>query len=184
MTKQSETRRRTVLKTIGTGVVSGTMLSGTASAHDDGFGYPGDQPDVADMPPVFPTWGSDGTDHWEMLDPAQPQNTNHKSHRPFYHIAPSGGDHSPHFFGFDNVVDTPGVGGGNYSAIWHVDVVLDMNAEPAPGQPDAIPGGPASFENPTISKVEAAIENDDNIFKIDFGFEFVCPVRPHRESDD
>lgn len=182
MTPSNQTRR-TVLKTIGAGVVSGTILSGTASAHDDGFGYPGEQPEVADMPPVFPTWGSDGTDHHEMLDPAQPQKSNENSHRPFYHIAPSGGDHSPHLFGIlDNVVDTPSSGGGKYSAMWHVHFVLDTTEEPLPNSP--FPYGLASFSKPTVSKVQDTIETKSNILEIDSGAEFVCPVRPHRGPRD
>lgn len=183
MSELIDTDRRRVLKTIGAGALGAAVLSGTASAHEDGFGYPGNQPEVADLPPVFPSWGSDGTDHWEMLDPAAPQDTNEQSHRPFYHIAPSGGDHSPHLFGLlDNVVDTPSNGGGTYSAVWHVHVVLDVNGDPLPGQPPSIPGGPATFENPTVSSVEEAIENDDDIFEVSFDFEFVCPVRPHRHK--
>lgn len=176
--------RRTVIKAIGAGFVGGAVMTGTASAHDD-FGYPGDQPEEADLPPVFPTWGSDATDHHEMLDPAQPQNSNKNAHRPFYHIAPSGGDHSPHIFNiFDNVVDTPSSGGGRYSAVWHVHAVFDKN-EPSPTPPGQFPpDGLASFTNPTVSKVEDAIKNDDDIYAVDFHLEFVCPVRPHNHGND
>lgn len=175
--------RRTVLKTVGAGIIEGTVMTGTASADDDGFGYPGNQPERADLPPVFPTWGSDGSDHWEMLDPAQPQKSDQHAHRPFYHIAPSGGDHSPHLFGvFDNVVDTPSSGGGKYSAVWHVHAVLDRNESPPP-IPNAPPHGLASFTDPTVSKVQDAIENEENVYEIDFGVEFVCPVRPHHHED-
>lgn len=181
-----DTNRRTVLKTIGASVAGGTVLTGTASADD--FEYPGEQPRVADLPPVFPTWGSDGTDHWEMLDPAAPQNTDHESHRPLYHIAPSGGDHSPHFFVLDNVVDTPAVGGGDYSAVWDVSFVVD---DPASfweaiekENIQLLLATLVSFPEPTVSKVEAAIENDSDVHEIDIPFQFVCPVRPHHHEED
>lgn len=172
-------KRRTVLKGIGAGLVGSTLLSEVASA--DPVKSPPENP--GDYPPVFPTWGSDGTDHHEMLDPAQPQNSNHHAHRPFYHIGPSGGEHSPHIFGLDNVVDTPSSGGGKYSAMWHVHFVFDAS-KPSPTPPGKFPpDGLATFTEPTVSKVEAAIESESDIYEIDSGIEFVCPVRPHHHGN-
>lgn len=155
----------------GTGLAGSALLSGTASADD--FDHP--EP----IPGSF-TWGSDGTDDWELLSTAAPQGTDEASHRPLYLIAPSGGEHSPHIGGLlDHVVDTPSNGGGTYSANWHVHVVLDVNEDPIPNQPPELPGGPAVFQNPTVSTVESAVANDDDLYEVDLDFQFICPVRPH-----
>lgn len=71
----SDTKRRTVLRTLGAGVVGGRALMGTAAAHgDDDWGTP--------------AWLL--TDVWEMADrePSGEEPTDHHSHVPIYFIAP------------------------------------------------------------------------------------------------
>lgn len=71
----NDTRRRTVLKTIGAGVVGGSALTGTASGHgDDDWGTP--------------AWLLEEV--WEMADraPSGEEPTNDNSHVPIYYIAP------------------------------------------------------------------------------------------------
>lgn len=69
----SDTKRRTVLKTLGAGVVGGTVLTGPSTAHG------GERE---------PAWLL--TDVWEMADaePSGEDPTDHNSHVPIYYIAP------------------------------------------------------------------------------------------------
>lgn len=164
--------RRTALKTIGVGFVGTVGLSGNA---------------VAQPPPTEPTWGSDGTDHWQLKDANAPTPSNHKSHRPLYGIAPANGAHSPHSPGHgggpahDHVVDTPGSGKA-FTANWHV-YLLQENVDGSwvfsnGGFTEPPPDGP------TVSKIDALVDSNADFRLVDTGFEFTCPVRPHNPTDE
>lgn len=111
------TNRRTVLKITGLGVVGGGGFSSIAAAQ------PPETP-----PPNEPTWGSDGTDHWQLADTNNPADSDHTAHRPLYGIAPANGDHSPHGTHgpgpHDHVVDTPG-SQEPFTAEWHVSLLQE-----------------------------------------------------------
>lgn len=161
------TDRRTVLKTIGAGVVGSATIAGIASAEHGERG-------------TFGTWGSDGTDEWELLDtghhPSDPE-----AHQPLYLILPSGGCQSPHFGPVDHVVDTPGGRQGDYySAEWHVQVPVDTT-KPAPPN-SGLDGAPIDCTGlpPTISNIDALVDADDDLKIQDMGFHFTCPVRRYQ----
>lgn len=155
-----DANRRTVLKTIGSGVVGVAALTGVASADH------GERT-------TFGTWGSDGTDAWEMLDTGH-HPSNDAAHEPLYLIAPSDGCQSPHFGGVaDHVLETPG-GGNAYSAEWHVKAVVDVTTENLVD---------FTGESPTISKIDEVVANDEDLIIADTGGHFTCPVRPYHGGD-
>lgn len=166
--------RRAALKMIGAGIVGTVGVSGTTVA----------QPPTA-PPPELPTWGSDGTDHWQLSDTNHPTDSDHTAHRPLYEIKPAGGAHSPHTEGHpglelphDLVVDTPG-SQEPYTAECHVYLLHDEDGN--------LTNGPFwGFENPpTISKIDALVADPDEDFTLfDTGVEFTCPVRPHNPTDE
>lgn len=178
--------RRTALKVIGVGVVGGVGFSGKA---------------VAQPPPDEPTWGSDGTDHWQLMDANNPTPSNHESHRPLYGIAPANGAHSEHgthtIGPHDHVVDTPGSGKA-FTAEWHVFLFQEFDESDGwvltngslTGSGDATSDG----EGPTITKIDNKVAvnapddpddpNDGDLRLVDTGVEFTCPVRPHNPTDE
>ena len=185
--RSNHTNRRSVLKTIGIGVPGTTAVAGIGAVGTTAVTGVASADHGARE--TVPTWGSDGTDEWEMLDTGY-SDTPPVATAPIYGIAPSGGEHSPHFdaapyhdaagpIWTDLVVDTPGCRpgeGGYYSAVWHVLLVV---AEPAP-EPDG--SDLVTFENPTISNIDAEVHDDDDLFVVSTPIEFICPVRPRREG--
>lgn len=130
---------------------------------------------------TFGTWGSDGTDHWEMLDTGH-HPSNPRAHEPIYVILASGGCQSPHFGGIaDHVVDTPSGLNGHYSAEWHIHFVVDTTQNPPPEAP--LPGMPVAFDNPTISKIDQEVAADDDLEIVETPNHFTCPVRPYQGDD-
>lgn len=180
--------RRTVLKTIGIGVVGSSAITGLASAHDpenrrhDSF-----------------TWAQG--DIYEMLDAEPPDvrdlepgtvdhEGEHESHRPIWLIASmegtgvDGSEHSPHpnppGLPIDHVV--PIGGGGEFTAQWHITTV------------SSDPTNPFAFTNVddegTYLTSADAIKDADGVHTfplIDPGTGepavFTCPVRPHLEEE-
>lgn len=157
--------RRTALKAIGVGVVGGLGLSSKAAA----------QP-----PPNEPTWGSDGTDHWQLADANNPTPSDPESHRPLYGIAPAMGAHSPHgthdIGPHDHVVDTPGSGKA-FTANWHVSILFDSDG-------NLSNGGFSGADPPTISKIDDLVATDPDFILVPTDIEFTCPVRPHNPTDE
>lgn len=98
--------RRTVLKGIGAGLVGSAALSGTASAKP------------AATPPFWtPTWGSDESDDWEIVDAGRKTG---EMTKPYTLIPMTGLSKSPHFVtAHDQVVDTPPQNKGTYNVNWH-----------------------------------------------------------------
>ena len=161
----SRFNRRTILKMTGAGIVGGFAMTGKVTAEH------GERE-------TFGTWGSDGTDEWEMLDtghhPSDPE-----AHEPIYIIAPSGGCQSPHFNGgLDHVVETPG-GGSSYSAEWHIHFVADYSDVEEEGDEPV----PATFEEPTISKIDAEVNSKEYLEIVETDGHFTCPVRPAKNID-
>lgn len=190
MTGRIDPTRRTVLKTIGAGVIGSATVVGTASGHGE--------PTNNRRQDSF-TWGEG--ELYEMLEsePHPPTNDsegNHHAHRPLWLIASmagtgvDGAEHSPHpnpmGLPVDHVVPVPGEGGGTFSAQWHVHLVTDE---------------PFDFENPfsnlaNVTRTDAdgayltsaeAITSANGIFVTPlFDPEtgepdvFTCPVRPHK----
>lgn len=114
MRKLSNPNRRTVLKTLGAAAVGGVAMTGTASA----------EPPF--IPPVWaPTWGSDETDNWELADVSG--DVERVETKPYTLIPTTDiGKGGPlgHFFGYDQVVDTPPQNKGAYNVNWHTHNVL------------------------------------------------------------
>lgn len=167
--KRIALNRRTVLKAIGVGVVGGVGFSSNVVAQ------PMEKP-----PKDEPTWGSDGTDHWQLMDANSPTDSDHTAHRPLYGIAPAKGAHSPHGTHgsgpHDHVVDTP-ASQEPFTAEWHVFVLKDKNGELSNG-------GFSGFSNPpTISKIDDLVATTGHQLA-DTGFEFTCPVQPHDHQGD
>lgn len=169
------TNRRTVLKTIGAGVVGGTVLTGSASGHP---------PKQNGQIPVFLTWG----DHevWEMIDAEPPSRDrlqdaegNDHAHSPLYLIAPvPDSSHSPMFGFADQVVAVPGgPDANNFSAQWHPKVVLKKGESLTPAN--------LALKNQDGKLLTSAtrIKNATNVDIFAFPEEtvFTCPVRPHHD---
>lgn len=164
------------MKTIGTGVLAGTVLTGSARA--------GDWNDERRQDTF--TWAQN--DVYEMLA-SEPENQNDsegddESHRPLWLIASMegtgvpGSEHSPHFHRVDHVVPLV-----DFSAQWHVHAVVD---------------GDKNFidhdDDPNTRKIPNLVNQDDSgtyltsadrvnsatgVDILDFDFTFTCPVRPH-----
>lgn len=115
-----EADRRTVLKVLGASAVGSWAVSGSVSAD----GNHGGKPPVT--PPAWaPTWGSDETDDWELTDTSG--DVEREKTKPYYLLIPTGLGESPHFFGFDQVVDTPPKNRGTYNVNWHTHNVFYDN---------------------------------------------------------
>lgn len=128
MRKLTDTNRRTVLKTVGAGIVGGVAVTGTVSAGHTDDHTPHRPPQTP--PGFFPTWGSDETDDWELTDTSGDRNEPiDQSVKAYYLIIPTRLGDSPHFFGFDQVVDTPPGNQGSYNANWHAHNVFYDNPE-------------------------------------------------------
>lgn len=166
------TDRRTVLKTIGAGVVGGTVLTGSASGHE------------VKPAAIEPVWGDD--EIWELLD-SEPTDRhrdsegNEMAHEPLYIIAPiPGGSHSPqqpgglHFpVAHDHVLPIPGEVDDQFSAQWHVKVVTG-----GAGLTDLVHQDHAGTPLTKASRIETAT----NVTIIETPEVFTCPARPHRED--
>ena len=147
MKSPKQRRRRTVLKTIGAGIVGSATLVAPASAA--GKPLPRTAPDGRH---IFATWGDD--DIWELFDaepwvhfPEEPDfeeprtidsEGDDNAHEPLYLIKPiAGAEHSPHvpappgfpgpFSGIDHTVPVPGGTAKRYSAQWHPKFVVDAS---------------------------------------------------------
>lgn len=188
----NNTNRRTVLKGIGAGVVGSASIVGSASAGGSKHGNQTDDHDLTSY-----AWG-DG-ELWEMLE-AEPPAVNeleagrvdeegaHESHRPLWVIATvedpavEGSEHGPHpnpdGLPIDHVV--PLGGGGEFTAQWHVTLVLNLNT-----------GGFENQDGDGNYLLSAdTIRSANNIatvplFDPDTGEPavFTCPIRPHQHKD-
>lgn len=162
------------------------MLSGTVSAGETGNNRPVESY----------AWGND--EIWEMLEsepglnhgqgngksdvtPLQDNEGNHMAHRPLWVIAATGLEHSPHpapVPGIDHVV--PIGGGGEFTAQWHVHLVLDKpggdltNVAKEGGElltsADAIRSASASGDIFIVPLFDP-VTGEPNVF--------TCPIRPH-----
>lgn len=175
--------RRTVLKTLGAGIVGGVAITSSASAHpakNNGQIL------------VLPTWG-DG-DIYEIMDAEpirrdrmQDSEGNESAHEPLYVIKSLGGsgvagsEHSPMFHGADHTVPVPGGSAKRFSAQWHPKAVVDKNQMfiPTPDGPMPNLVNRDQHNNPLTSAL--AIENATNVAILPAPEEavFTCPVRPH-----
>lgn len=113
MNPQAPTNRRTVLKLLGVSAVGSVALSGSASAKPPA------------TPPFWtPTWGSDETDDWEIMDVSG--SVEREKTKPIALIPTTAigkdsflgqGSHFPG--GHDQVVDTPPRNHGKFNVNWH-----------------------------------------------------------------
>lgn len=113
MRQQGGTDRRTVLKLLGASAVGSVAVSGSASAKPPA------------TPPFWtPTWGSDETDDWEIVDVSG--NVERHETKPYTLIPTTAigkdsflGQDSHFPGGHDQVVDTPPRNHGEYNVNWH-----------------------------------------------------------------
>lgn len=189
MDEPSNTNRRTVLKGIGAGVVGSAALVGATSAGDTGDNRRQES---------F-TWADD--DLFELLD-SEPPAVNeheegqiddegaHQSHRDFWVIdtmkgtGVPGSEHSPHpnpaGLPIDHVV--PIGGHGEFTAQWHVTLVLDSETGELTNQDDD-----GNFLLSADAIRTADVDGDIvtiPLFDPETGEPavFTCPVRPHRHK--
>lgn len=174
--------RRNVLKVTAAGIVGGVTLTGQTVAQEPRkVGHHGEL-----------VWGSDGNE-WELLDASAPTPAGEPAHRPLYVIepipdGPEGGHPGPqsppgaHGPAHDHVIDTPGSGGGKFSAEWHVILVTEEEqSNPMDAFADLTnQDGSGNFIK-TVSDIETAEDAGDVEF-FDTGFVFTCPVRPHNHK--
>jgi hypothetical protein len=183
MNDPTYTNRRTVLKTIGAGVVGSVAFVGTASA--------GDWSDERRQDSF--TWGRN--ELWEMLEsephpPDKDSEGNEPAHRPLWVIdsmagtGVPGSEHSPHpapIPGIDHVVP---LDGPEFTAQWHVKAVvdpgqpfLDTDGDGEPDLPNFVNQADGTFLT-SADRIRTA-EDDGDIQVIDSPTVFTCPVRPH-----
>jgi len=166
--------RRTVLQTIGAGVVGGTVLTGRASA-----GNTGDERRQDSF-----TWGQNTL--WEM-PVGEPENNNDSegneaAHRPIWLIKPmtgtneDGSEHSAHPaplpFPIDHVVPLEGP---EFTAQWHVHFVVEEGGK----VPDDLA---RTDQNGDYLTSASRIQNATNVDIIPTDEVFTCPVRPHNHK--
>ena len=180
----TDINRRTVLKLTGAGLIGGIGLTGQAVAQTENTPEPPEKP-----PRDEATWGSDGTDHWQLIDGPGPKPSNEIAHRPLYSIASVNGAHSPHGTHgpgpHDHVVDTPG-SQEPFTAEWHV-YVLQKNVGTEENPDWVLCHGDFTQpppDGPTISKIDSLVASDDDFRLVDTEFDFTCPVRPHNPTDE
>lgn len=175
MKVSKESKRRTVLKTIGAGVVGGTVLSGSAAAGESGDERRQDS---------F-SWGQN--ELWEMPVPEPPGNNdsegNEAAHRPLWLIKPmsgtgvAGSEHSPHPaplpFGIDHVVP---LDGPSFTAQWHVHFVVEKGTGVAPENLVR------TDHNGEFLTSASRIQNATNVDIIETEEVFTCPIRPHNHK--
>lgn len=174
MSKNYATRRN-VLKITGVGIAGGLTLAGqTAAQEPRKVGHHSEL-----------VWGSDGAE-WELLDSNAPTPSGEPAHRPLYVIepipdGPEGGHPGPqspagaHGPAHDHVIDTPGSGGGKFSAEWHVHFVID----PSSGSLTNVDNGGNFLK--TVDAIQAAADAEE-VALVDTEFVFTCPVRPHNHK--
>jgi hypothetical protein len=186
MSKTRYTGRRTVLKTLGAGIVGGVAMVSPVNAHD-----PKNNGQIL----VLPTWG----DHeiWELIDAEPPSRDrlqdaegNDHAHVPIYLIkAIPGSSHSPMFPPADQVIPVPGGPAKEYSAQWHPKVVVDPEL---PILPPGHPDNPFDFPFPNLVNEDqdgnpltsaTAIQGAENVLILAESKEtvFTCPARPHHD---
>lgn len=173
--------RRTVLKTLGAGVVGGAVLPGTAAAGDTGNNRRQDS---------F-TWAAH--ELWEMGNREPPKNNdsdgNEEAHEPIFIIKSMAGtgvpgsDHSPHFepANADHVITFE-----EFNPQWHVHLVLDRqnpfvdhDDDPSTDKvPNLVRRDQEGRVLTSVSRIRAA--TNVKIFETDVVF--TCPVRPHQHK--
>lgn len=202
-----ESKRRTVLKTIGAGVVGGTVLTGTAGAHGGGG---------RDF--RVPVWFE--TQVWEMTSkpPHGPEPTDDNSHAPIWHIAPNADSDAenaqskaqiPGLIDFSMMEDDPRFTGdwgtttdeegrvvpcsgvlfdqtasaNPFSTLWHIHWVFDGRAakpyEPADLVNEAVTTSGGSPEPLTSGSRIKDAELLGNVVVEDIPFVFNCPIRTY-----
>lgn len=206
-------RRRTVLKGLGAGAVGSAAIAGGAYAGESRHGNQTEDHDRTSY-----TWANETL--YEMLESEPPaienleappgaidNEGNHDSHRPLWVVGSmadfSGADdldgtfHSPHpnpaGFDIDHVV--PVGGGGEFTAQWHVTLVVRPSSVDSDGNliPDKVdfnnlPHGDGQG-NVLISAdiIRAAVDRGDRYAFPLFSPDgepavFTCPVRPHQHE--
>lgn len=145
MTDDNRTFRRPVLKTIGAGIVGGALVTGTVSAEErdlpgDAITQAGGAPPALIPPGFFPTWGSDGTDDWELTDTGptfhEADPGDHPPEKPYDLIIPTYDSRSPHFGQHDQIVDTPPGNQGTYNANWYAHNIYYNGGSDGESHPD------------------------------------------------
>lgn len=175
--------RRTVLNGIGAGFVGTVTFVGAASA-----GNTGDNRKQESF-----TW-ADG-DLYEMLESEPPavndleggeidEEGAHESHRPLWVIEKTGREHSPHPNPDDLPIDhvVPIGGGGEFTAQWHVTLVVDPDTGSLTNQ-----DGDGNFLL-SANAIRSA-ETQRDIVTVPLSDPetgepavFTCPVRPHQHK--
>lgn len=166
--------RRTILKTIGIGVVGSTVSVGSATA--------GDTADTRRQDSF--TW-ADGS-LWEMLEsephpPNRDSEGNEEAHRPLWVVAPQDtAGHSPHVVipegplagtDADHVIGLDAGTKRFYSAQWHVHAVFES--------PGVLASEGVSGAALTSEDAITAAESAELVSVVETPTVFTCPVRPH-----
>lgn len=174
-------RRRTVLKTVGAGVVGGTVLTGSASAHG------GDH--------RVPSWFEG--EIWEMAEYPPFGELEEESTAPIWTIAPAAnGKTCPQMEDFDLgiVEESPLFADGEwgsvdfdhtlsenpFSSLWHVHFVFDGTAD-SPYVPEDLINTDQD-DNPLTDGT--TIRNATNATEVSVPFAFNCPIRPADEEHE
>lgn len=173
MTPTRQTRR-TVLKTIGVGVVGSAGYAGPVSAGDTGDDRRQDS---------F-TWADD--ELWEMLEsephpPDKDEEGDEEAHRPIWVVAPQdAAGHSPHVVipegplrgtPADHVIGLDVGTEKFFSAQWHVHAVFESGGILAS---DGVDGADL-----TSKDAITAAKDNGHVSIVETPSVFTCPVRPH-----
>lgn len=180
----NESKRRTVLKTIGAGVVGGTVLTGTAAAHGGGG-----------RDHRVPTWFEGQV--WEMTarPPAGSEPTDDESHAPIWHIAPAAAGKTcpqipaglldfsemnntgPFGDGWGSVAFDETASANPFTTLWHIHWVFEKGSQPYTPS-DLV--NVDQDDNPLIDT--STIKNATNVDIVPIPFVFNCPIRPADEE--
>ncbi|QIO24507.1 hypothetical protein [Haloarcula sp. JP-L23] len=177
-------QRRTILKTIGAGLIGSTAFAGTATAHSG--------PDNQRRQDSF-TWANDTL--YEMLE-AEPHSNqdnegNEPAHRPLWLIdtlageSVDGAEHSPHPAPLPVPIDhvVPLGPQGVFTAQWHVHLVVDPLFDPSTQNPFNHLTNKVGDTFLTSADAINAAETAGDISVIPTAIVFTCPVRPHKGPD-
>lgn len=179
MKPQINADRRSVLKTIGGGVMGSAIYAGAVTADNRRL-------------PSF-TWAEG--ELWEMLEsephpPNKDSEGDEEAHRPLWVVAPqdnTGHTHSPHVIipegplaetPADHVIDLE-PGKKFYSAQWHVHAVLVQGGSPQDGSlaKDGVDGAALKSDDAIKAAADAGLVNI-----VETPTVFTCPVRPHHHN--